>query len=183
MIARRATVAAVVLAGVLAGCADGDSAGPAPTAPTGAITAQDPASADPLPAAELTVLGSDETVATASWIGTPLVLNFWAEWCAPCREEMPDFEAVHQDLADQVRFIGIDYMDRPEAAIAFAAEVGVTYELVEDPDGIYFRAVRGRGTPQTLLVDADGTIRWRHAGPLDEEQLRELIATHLGVPA
>jgi cytochrome c biogenesis protein CcmG, thiol:disulfide interchange protein DsbE len=173
------TAASVVL---LAGCSGGDATDPAPTAPTGAITAQDPASADPLPSAELTVLGSDETVTTASWIGTPLVLNFWAEWCGPCREEMPDFEAVHQDLAGAVRFIGIDYMDRAEDAIAFADEVGVTYELVEDPDGTYFRAVRGRGTPQTLLVDADGTIRWRHAGPLDEGQLRELIATHLGVP-
>jgi cytochrome c biogenesis protein CcmG/thiol:disulfide interchange protein DsbE len=95
---------------------------------------------------------------------------------------MPDLEAAHQALGDRVRFIGVDYEDRPQAALDFIDEVGVTYDLVEDPDGTFFQAVRGRGTPQTLLVDADGVIRWRHAGPLSEGQLRDLLSEHLGIP-
>ena len=131
--------------------------------------------------ATLGVLGAEESVSTTCLVGTPLVVNFWAEWCGPCKAEMPDFEAVHQALGDQVRFVGIDLEDRPSAALAFADEVGVTYELLEDPSGDYFRAVQGRGTPQTLLVAADGSVRYHHAGPMTRETLEDLLAEHLGI--
>lgn len=173
---------AVVTALVLAACDTGDDA-----LATGAATCPDgrPATAptgdDALPAATLSVLGQESEVATACWVGQPLVINFWAEWCAPCKDEMPDFEAVHQAAGDQVRFIGVDYQDRPQAAIDFAEQVGVTYDLVEDPDGAFFRAVEGRGTPQTLVVDAEGTIVHRHAGPLTRSALEQLLVDELGV--
>lgn len=169
---------------LLVGCGDGGTpdATDAAACPDGALPAATaPAGSDVLPIRSLSVLGEDTEVSTACWLGTPLVVNFWAEWCEPCKAEMPDLEAAHQALGDQVRFVGIDYEDRARAAIRFAAEVGVTYDLVEDPDGTYFDAVRGRGTPMTMLVTADGEIVYRHAGPLTEDQLTELIATHLDV--
>jgi cytochrome c biogenesis protein CcmG, thiol:disulfide interchange protein DsbE len=130
----------------------------------------------------LTVLGQDDDgSSTACWLGEPLVINFWAEWCGPCRAEMPDLEAVHQALGDRVRFIGVNFEDRVPVALAFADEVGVTYELWEDPDGDWFRATGGRGAPYTLLIDADGAVAHRHAGPVTERSLLGLLDEHLGI--
>ena len=170
----------VVLLGLVA-CGDGDGAAGERVACPDGTTATAPTGPDALPSATLGVLGSDAKVPTACLVGTPLVVNFWAEWCGPCREEMPAFEAVHQRIGDRVQFVGIAYEDREQAALDFADEVGVTYQLLEDPDGTYFDAARGRGAPYTLLVDATGTIQYRHVGPLTEQALVDLLAEHLGV--
>lgn len=183
---RRQLVGLALVAGLLGACTGGGA--PAPQA-DGTVTCPDgrtvtaPDGARALPATTLSVLGGQEQVATACWQGSPTVVNFWAEWCEPCKAEMPAFEAVHQALGDRVRFVGVDYEDRTDAALAFAEEVGVTYELVEDPQGEFFDAVDGRATPQTLLVDADGQVVYRHAGPLTEQALTELLAEHLDVEA
>ena len=175
-------VALAVAAVVLAGCTGGSSPPGAVACPDGR-TVTPPEGPDTLPARTLSVLGEDDTVSTACWLGQPVVVNFWAEWCEPCKQEMPAFEAVHQALGDQVQFVGVDYEDRASAALAFAEEVGVTYPLVEDPDGSFFDAVQGRGTPHTLLVDADGTIVRRHVGPLTQQALEDLLAEEFGVHA
>ena len=180
---RRPASAALAVALLLAGCAGGGGTGsPEAACPDGsAPVATAPAGSDVLPVRSLSWLGEEGEVSTACWLGEPLVVNFWAEWCEPCKEEMPALEATHQALGEQVRFVGVDYEDRAEAALRFAEEVGVTYELVEDPDGAFFDAVRGRGTPMTMLVTADGEIVYRHAGPLSQDQLTDLVATHLDV--
>lgn len=179
---RRGLVALAVVVALLGLAACGtegtDAAGVA--CPDG-TTASAPTGPDALPSATLGVLGDDAQVPVACLVGQPLVVNFWAEWCGPCREEMPAFEAVHQRLGDQVHFVGIDYEDREQAALDFADEVGVTYQLLEDPDGTYFDAARGRGAPYTLLVDETGTIQYRHVGPLTEQSLVDLLAEHLGI--
>lgn len=136
----------------------------------------------PLPPAELPDLEGDGTLhLPADLEGTPAVLNFWATWCAFCVEEMPDIEEVHQQLGDRVTVVGIDQDDSVEEARTLAERTGVTYRLVVDADGSYFRAVQGRGMPTTVFVDADGTIVHRHSGPLDAPQLRRLIREHLDV--
>ena len=167
------------LAVLTTACSDG--AAPAPTAasetPLRALTG-----GDPLPSAVLPVLSDADdgaTVATDDWVGTPTVVNFWATWCAFCVEEMPDFQTVHADLGDAVRFVGVDREDRRDEALDFVEAVGVTYDLVEDPEGDFFFATQARGMPTTLFVDADGVIQHRVAGALSEERLRELIDEHL----
>lgn len=146
--------------------------------PIGTLTA-----GDPVPAVELPVLGHDGTIAMDD-LGGPAVLNFWATWCAFCVEEMPDLQAASEALGDEVRFVGIDREDpNVDKALALASETGVTYELVADPDGAFFRAVEARGMPTTVLVDADGVIRYRHGGPLTRDQLLDLVEEHLGVTA
>ena len=180
---RLPVVVLAVVAAAVVGCTGGDPA------PAGAVACPDGRTVTPpegpgtLPARTLSRLGEDDTVATACWLGKPTVVNFWAEWCEPCKEEMPAFEAVHRAVGDQVRFVGVDYEDRADAALAFAEEIGVSYPLVEDPDGSFFDAVQGRGTPHTLLVDAEGTIVHRHAGPLTQQALEDLLAEEFGVDA
>lgn len=135
---------------------------------------------DPLPAAELPYLDRDGALDTGELAG-PAVVNFWATWCTFCVEEMPDFEEVHLELEDRVRFIGVNVQDREDKARVLADETGVSYDLVIDDDRSYYFAVLARGMPTTLFVDEDGSIAYRYAGPLDADHLRELIAEHLDV--
>ena len=112
--------------------------------------------------------------------GEPLVVNFWASWCPPCVAEMPDFERVHLDRADDVRFVGLNTQDTREQAEALALQTGVTYDLGLDPEGALARDFEVISMPSTYFVDADGAIVHRHAGLLTEQQLRDLIDEHLG---
>ena len=117
----------------------------------------------------------------ADFAGTPTVINFWASWCAPCVVEMPAFEAVHRELHPQVAFLGLNVGDEPAAARALVERTGVTYPLATDPDSTIFQSFGGIGMPTTVLVDADGIIVTMIGSRLRAQDLRSLIAEHLGV--
>ncbi len=126
---------------------------------------------DPLP--DITVQDNDgNDVALRSLIGTPLIINFWYSTCGPCKVELSGFGKVHAELGDQIRFVGINPSDTPEVNVSFAADRGVRYELLRDPDGAYSDAVGIATAPVTLFVAADGTIV-RQTGVLDEAELRQ----------
>ncbi|HEX9887850.1 MAG TPA: TlpA disulfide reductase family protein [Nitriliruptorales bacterium] len=135
----------------------------------------------PLPSITLERLDGTGSVDTRDLVGQPIVLNVWATWCAYCVEEMPDIEAVHVELGDRVRFLGVDRADDAAMARELAARTGVTYELLADPDSELFEALGTRAMPTTVLVDAAGRVVHRHAGPLEQAQLRALILEHLGI--
>lgn len=174
----RTLLVPLVAAGVLVAGCSGDGA-PATSASIEALGALE--TGQQLPHAELPLLRSDGTWSPADLEGRPAVINFWATWCAYCVEEMPDLERVHQQLGEEVVFVGVDVEDALDEARTLAEETGVTYTLVVDDDRSYFQAVEGRGMPTTVLVTADGTIAYRHAGPLTAAELRALIDEHLDV--
>ena len=134
-----------------------------------------------LPPATLEGFGGGPPVDLADFRGQPLIVNFWATWCAPCVKEMPDLQEVAAQAEGKVAFLGIDVEDAPPNAEPFVAELGITYPLAVDPRRDYARQVNNFGMPTTLFVDEDGIVRYRHTGPLDAEQLRELIAEHFAV--
>ena len=108
-------------------------------------------------------------------IGTPLVVNFFAEWCVNCIQEMPDFETVSQELAGEVVFLGIS-IDRGSAeALALVEATGVTYDVGWDPSEKLYAHFRGLAMPTTAFIDASGKITRVWSGVLDEESLREKI--------
>ena len=89
--------------------------------------------------------------------GSVVLLNFWASWCPPCRQEMPAFERVWQEYRDRgVVFIGIAVSDTEEEARGFADEVGVTYPLALDPGGRWAAKYGAFSLPTTVLVDRRG---------------------------
>lgn len=116
----------------------------------------------------------------------PVLVNLWASWCGPCREEMPLLEEFHQRHGGEVSVLGIDYQDaQPAKAAELVAQTGVTYPLVTDPDGVI--SGQGafpnlRGLPFWALVDADGTVTHLKAGEVDSvDEIVTLAEEHLGV--
>jgi cytochrome c biogenesis protein CcmG/thiol:disulfide interchange protein DsbE len=117
-------------------------------------------------------------------IGTrPVVLNFFASWCAPCIVEMPGFEAVHQSVGDQVTVVGMAYQDSPEDALDTVAQTGVTYPTYADPEGSALTYFGGLSMPSTVFIDASGQVVDVVSGALSESELRGKITDLLGVPA
>jgi cytochrome c biogenesis protein CcmG, thiol:disulfide interchange protein DsbE len=123
--------------------------------------------------------GADRTVGELA--GTPLVLNFFASWCAPCIEEMPAFEQVHQSLGGQVTIVGVAYRDAPADALDTVERTGVTYAAYSDPEGSALTYFGGLSMPATVFIDAAGEVVEVHSGALTEQELRDNLQTHLGV--
>jgi thiol-disulfide isomerase/thioredoxin len=133
-----------------------------------------------LPEVTLPCLGGGEDVTLSSLRG-PLVVNLWASWCGPCREELPYYERLHEQGG--VPVLGIDYQDvLPAEALQLAAETGVTYPSLADPGGALRGPLRVRGLPLLLLVAEDGTVAYRDFVAIESyEQLAGLVEEHLDV--
>ena len=114
-----------------------------------------------------------EPVNLSDFSGEALVVNFFASWCGPCRAEMPDFEEVHQQLGDEVRFVGLAVNDRTSDAIEIVEDTGITYDWGIDTDAAIFEAYEGAVMPTTVFVASDGTIVDVHAGILTADDLAE----------
>lgn len=118
--------------------------------------------------------GGGEGLSTADLHGEVSVVNVWASWCAPCREEMPLLVEIAN--AGTVRIHGINYKDDPEAALAFLEEVGDPYTRIgADRSGRAGLDWGVYGLPETFVVDAEGRIALKHVGPFDRTILEEKI--------
>lgn len=162
---------------VEAGIADCRSSSAPPVAPSAAQGV-----AGGLPEVTLPCLGEASTV-TMSQLRGPLIINVWAQWCGPCREEAPILAEVSAQAEKKVAFLGIIYNDpRPDYALEFAKLAGWSYPHVLDPEKSLQAPLKIPGPPMTLFVDADGRIAYRHIGPFaSADQLRQLTNVHLGV--
>ena len=141
---------------------------------------------DGLPALTLPCLGGGPDVELSSLRG-PMVINLWQAFCEPCREEMPALEAFHQQYADRVAVVGVDFIDvHPEGALALAEETGATYPSIADPGGELMAedtfAIGRRGLPAFVFVDADGAVVGQHSGGVDSvAEVEQLVDTYLGI--
>jgi len=114
-------------------------------------------------------------ISLASFRGRPVVMNFWASWCVPCRTEMPVLEAAYKSEHGRVDFIGIDSNDTPTDAIAFLAQVHVTYPTVSDPTESVATKYLLYGLPTTVFISPTGKILGRHIGELRASTLRSAL--------
>lgn len=116
-----------------------------------------PAEARAVPDFELPRLDGGE-LSSDELRGSPVVMNFFASWCAPCREEAPLLERTWRSYKeDGVRFVGVDIQDTGRNARRFVREFGITYPVVRDEDQKLARALNVYGLPQTFFIDED----WR----------------------
>lgn len=130
---------------------------------------------EPAPALAGRVLLPADT-GTFSLSGEPartVLVNFWASWCGPCREE----HAVLMDLARAgVPIVGVNYRDRREPALEWLHDRGNPYErVITDPEGTLGGDWGVSGIPVTVVVDRNGIVRYRHAGALTDEIVRERV--------
>ena len=107
--------------------------------------------------------------------GKPVVVNFWASWCGPCREETPDLVKLHKKYADRVDFVGIIYQDEEGAVRRFIKEFGIGYENGMDARGQASAAYKITGVPTTFVIDAQGGLRARWLGAIPPEVLTSYI--------
>jgi thiol-disulfide isomerase/thioredoxin len=139
-----------------------------------------------LPEVTLPCLGGGPDVELSTLRG-PMVINLWQANCGPCREEMPALEEFHQQHAEQVAVLGIDFNDvHPDGALALAEETGATYPSIADPGGDLMAeetfAIARRGLPVFLFVDADGTVVGQDSGGVASVgEVEDLVAEHLGI--
>ena len=105
----------------------------------------------------------------------PAVVNLWATWCAPCKRELPEFEAVHRSVADEVTFVGVNIGDDGDKAADYLDDLGITYDQYLDVDSELTAALKTATLPMTLIIDDDDKIVLRHIGPLDQDELIEAI--------
>jgi len=97
--------------------------------------------------------------------GSVVLLNFWATWCIPCRDEMPVMERLHQRYRQRgFTVLGVNFKESAPEVHAFLKNLGVTFETVLDIDGRVSEKYRVRGLPVTFLVDREGRLIWKAIG-------------------
>ena len=111
-----------------------------------------------------------DSVSLAQLRGDVVLLNVWATWCQPCREEIPALEKIHRTYVDRglaVVGVSVDAAGDEKEVQSFAREFGMTYAVWLDPAQRVNDLFRLVGVPSTFLLDREGTILWKHLGPVD----------------
>ena len=109
--------------------------------------------------------------------GKPVLVNFWASWCPPCKQEMPVLEQGWTRSGDAIQFVGIDVWDTDADARAFLTQYGASYPVGADPAGRIAINYGLTGVPETFFVDPSGRVVQHYIGPLDAASLNALVAT------
>ncbi|MGH9138106.1 MAG: TlpA family protein disulfide reductase [Acidimicrobiales bacterium] len=129
------------------------------------------------PAPEFALPGLDGgTVSSADFTGRVYVINFWASWCVPCRQEAPHLEAFFQRWSPQVGLVGIVYQDRRSDAREFREEFGLSFPQAMDPDGRTAIDFGVFGVPETYVIDERGIVMAKLIGAVGPTTLDEVVA-------
>jgi DsbE subfamily thiol:disulfide oxidoreductase len=143
------------------------SSGASPPAALGAadFAARLVAEDRPAPRFDLPALEGPGSISLRSFAGSIVVVNIWASWCPPCREEAPQLERVWTRYRSRgVRFIGVDHEDTRTGGLSFVREFGITYPIGFDPGGSVAASYGAVGVPTTFVIDPDGRIAYRFLG-------------------
>lgn len=136
---------------------------------------------DRAPDFELPALDGNGTVRLSEFRGRPVILNFWASWCNPCREEFPLLKQALREHADELAVVGVTYKDIPSDSRSFARQMKADWPNGEDERGTVGTKEYGvRALPQTFFIDADGKIVDRVFGITTEAALKAPLDKLLG---
>jgi thiol-disulfide isomerase/thioredoxin len=115
------------------------------------------------------------TASLSDYRGKPIILNFWATWCGPCRVEIPALEAASQKHRGEAVFIGVDIQEDALQVADFAGQLGMTYPVLLDTTAETAQLYRVRAFPTTIFIDGRGVVMDIYIGPLNEP----LLATRI----
>ena len=128
---------------------------------------------EPAPDISLPPLGGGAERSLSDWRGQVVVLNYWASWCEPCREESPLLERWHQRISKRGgTVLGIDVLDVTSDAQDFVERYGMTYPQLRDKDGSTQEEFGVIAYPETFVLDRQGRIVATRRGPVDDEFMR-----------
>ena len=135
-----------------------------------------------------TLVGPKRVKTLADYKGKVVLLNVWATWCGPCREEMPSMEKLHREFGPQgleIVAVSVDDPGQEKAILAFAKEYNLTFEILHDPGKVTARHYQVTGYPESFVIGKEGTIRRKVFAAADwsSETNRVLIRELLGTPA
>jgi cytochrome c biogenesis protein CcmG/thiol:disulfide interchange protein DsbE len=131
---------------------------------------------EPAPDVDLPPLDGGPERSLEDWRGQVVVLNYWASWCEPCREESPLLERWHKRISKRdATVLGIDVLDVTSDAKDFIAEYGLTYPHLRDKDGSTQEDFGVVAYPETFVIDREGRVAAIRRGPVDEEFLRDTV--------
>ena len=118
-----------------------------------------------------------ETISSADLLGKGVVLNFWASWCDPCRDEAELLESTwRREQGGDIVFLGLDYLDQEPAALAYLDEYNVSYPNGPDLQSAAARSYGIKGVPETFFIDAQGNIAETVIGPIvSQAQMDEYL--------
>lgn len=129
----------------------------------------------PAPEFVLKSFNGDE-IKLSDFRGKTLLVNFWASWCHPCREEAPALERAYMSLSgNQVEFIGINIMDDRKSAEEYIKSFGGSFVNIYDPENRVHLDYGVGGVPETFFVNPEGIITGKHRGPLTERMIMDYI--------
>ena len=136
---------------------------------------------DPVPTTELPVLNSEQTGSVADYEGKWVLLNVWASWCDPCRDEAPELERFYREhRGEDFEILGIDTQDNQASAQEFIDEFGLTYPHLHDGSGDYADELKTTGVPENYLIDPEGNVAVAIRGQVTRERLEGEIEPRLG---
>jgi peroxiredoxin len=128
-----------------------------------------PSVGNPAPDFELQNI-EGETVKLSNLRGKIVGINFWATWCAPCVYEMPMFQEMYEEFSSDLEFLAINNQESEDVVLPFIEKMGLTYEVLYDPDAQTALNFQVIGFPTTYFVDREGIIRAVHVGVMNKDQ-------------
>jgi thiol-disulfide isomerase/thioredoxin len=136
-----------------------------------------PVAGHPAPDFELKTLEGD-TLRLSDFKGQPVLVNFWATWCGPCRAEFPDFQEAHVDNAGKLVIIGVNSTsaDQRELVDDFVAEMGATFPIVLDETGETVELYRVLGLPTSVFIDRNGIVNELFTGPINKAYIESKLS-------
>lgn len=131
---------------------------------------------DIVTAADFTMTDKDgNTVSLSDYFGKPIVVNFWATWCSPCKSEMPHFEQAYKDYGDEIHFLMVNVGDSYDKAYKFAEQNGYTFPVYHDTSYSASYTYNVSSIPMTLFINADGELVKSQIGMMSESALASCI--------
>ena len=130
----------------------------------------------PAPAFELPAVDAPpDRLGLADLRGRRAVVNFWASWCDPCREEAPELARAARRYSDRIAFLGVNILDGREEALRYIDRYNVPYESVRDTRAVVAKRFGVNGAPETFFLDENGDVVGKHIGAFGKGQLEKLI--------
>jgi thiol-disulfide isomerase/thioredoxin len=133
----------------------------------------------PLPAVNLVDL-EGHPVSVSDLRGKPVLLNFWATWCIPCRAEMPELQYESRKFGGSVQIVGVDDGEPVADITQFVTEIGVTYPMWRDPSNQVDKILKAPGLPYSIYMDRNGKVRTVRIGLMVrgyiDDQLKQALA-------